>query len=83
MSPAEFFASIRERRRRSEQQSYEEGAQLRRRLQELLGVPTPTQKVETPSIYASSENEPACLLNAGFSEPGISETIADHKHVHH
>ncbi len=83
MSPAELFASIRERRRRSEQQSCEEGAQLRRRLQELLGVPTPTQKVETPSIYASSENEPACLLNAGFSEPGISETIADHKHVHH
>jgi len=38
MTPAELFASIRERRRRSEQQSGEEGALLRRRLQELRGV---------------------------------------------
>ncbi len=84
MSLSEFFASRTERRRRSAQQSYEEGAQLRRRLQELLGgVPTAGQTVETPSTNASSENEPACLLNAGFSEPGISGTITDHKHVHH
>jgi hypothetical protein len=51
---------LRERRRRSVQQSYEEGAQIRRRLQELLGAPTPMQEVETPSTYAFSENEPAC-----------------------
>ncbi len=73
MSPAELFASIRERRRRSEQQSYEEGAQLRRRLQELLDVPTPTQKIETPSIYASSENEPASRLNLRVSEDCIGD----------
>jgi len=78
MSLGELFASITERRRRSAQQSHEEGAQIRRRLQELLGgVPTPGQTVETPSTNASSENEPACPLNVGFSEPGISETIAD------
>ncbi len=57
MSLGELFASIRERRRRPAQQSYGEGARLRRRLQELLGVPTPTQTVETPSTYASGESE--------------------------
>ena len=46
MSLAQFFASIREHRRRSAQQTYEEGAQIKRRLQELLAVPIPTQ-VET------------------------------------
>jgi hypothetical protein len=55
----ELFASIRERPRRSEHQSHEEGAQIMRRLQELLDVRTTTQKVETPSANASSENETA------------------------
>jgi hypothetical protein len=55
----ELFASIRERRRRSAQQSREEGAQLRRRLQELLGVPVLEEQVETPSTNAGSENETA------------------------
>jgi hypothetical protein len=55
----EFFASMSERRRRSAQQSYEEGAQIRRRLQELLGVPKLMQEVERPSPYAGSENEAA------------------------
>jgi hypothetical protein len=49
MSLRELLASIRERRRRSAQQSHEEGAQIRRRLQELLGAPAPMQEVETPS----------------------------------
>lgn len=44
MSPLKFFASIRERRRRSEEKSYEQGAQILRRLQELLATPTPTQE---------------------------------------
>lgn len=52
MSPKELLASIRERRRRSAQQSYEQGAQIRRRLQELLAVPSPAQQVEAPSTYA-------------------------------
>jgi hypothetical protein len=49
MSPAGLFASIRERRRRSEQQLREEGAQLWRRLQELLDVPASPQSGETPT----------------------------------
>ena len=52
-----LFASIRERRRRSEQQSYEEGALLRRRLQELLDVPVVQQNGEmspsTQNVKAS------------------------------
>jgi hypothetical protein len=52
----ELFASIRERRRRSEHQSHEEGAQMRR-LQELLGAPAPMQEVETPSTTASRETD--------------------------
>ena len=56
MSLAQLFASIRERRRRSAQQPYEEGAQIRRRLQELLAVPKPAQ-VETRSTNAC-ENDP-------------------------
>jgi hypothetical protein len=57
MSLEELFTSIRERRRRSAQQSYEEGAQIVRRLQELVGVPAPTHKVETPSTNASIETD--------------------------
>jgi hypothetical protein len=61
MSPLKLFASIRERRRRSSQQSYEDGAQITRRLQELLAVPTPTQNVEPPPTAACSENDRACV----------------------
>jgi hypothetical protein len=57
MSLGELFASIRERRRRSAQQSCEEGARIIGRLQELLDVPAPTHKVETPSTNASSETD--------------------------
>jgi hypothetical protein len=60
MPLGELFASIRERRRRSAQQPYEEGAQIRRRLQELLAVPTPTQ-VETPFTNARIETDPVCV----------------------
>jgi len=56
MSLAQLFASIREHRRRSAQQTYEEGAQIKRRLQELLAVPRPAQ-VETDSTNAC-ENDP-------------------------
>jgi hypothetical protein len=60
MSLRELFASIRERRHRSAQQSTDEkGAQITRRLQELFAVPTPTQ-VETPSTNTGSENDPTC-----------------------
>jgi hypothetical protein len=59
MSLGELFASIRERRRRSAQQSREEGAQIIRRLQELLAVPTPTHEVEMPFKNARIENDPA------------------------
>jgi hypothetical protein len=48
MSPLRMFASIRERRRRSGPPSNEEGARIKRRLQELLAVPTPTQAAEVP-----------------------------------
>jgi hypothetical protein len=64
MSPRKLFASIRERRRRSAQQAYEEGAQITRRLQELLAVPTPTQEVETPFTKAHSDS--TCVK--GFSQ---------------
>jgi hypothetical protein len=56
-----LFASIKERRRRSAEQSLEEGAQIMRRLQELLGVPTPTQKVGTSFTNARIENDPVCV----------------------
>jgi hypothetical protein len=49
MSPAELLASIRERRRRLQQQSCEEGALLRRQLQELLGVHELPQSGGTPT----------------------------------
>jgi len=65
MSSPKLLASIRERRRRSAEQSYEEGAQITRRVLELLGVPTPTQ-VETPSTNACGENDPKCVK--GFSQ---------------
>ena len=58
MSLGELFASIRERRRRLAQQPYEEGAQIRRRLQELLAVPTPLHEVETPFTNDCIENDP-------------------------
>jgi hypothetical protein len=56
MSPLRWFASIRERRRRSAQEASEEGARIARRLQELLAVPTLT-KVEIASINVCGENE--------------------------
>lgn len=57
MSPRKLFASIRERCRRPAQQSTEEeGAQISRRVAELLAVPIPTQEVETPSAYAGSND---------------------------
>ena len=59
MSLGELLASISERRRRSAQQSYEKGAQITRRLQELLADPTGTQEVETPSTHACSEKRPS------------------------
>ena len=49
MSLQALFVSMRARRRRSAQQSYEEGAQITRRLQELLAVPMPV-RVETPTL---------------------------------
>jgi hypothetical protein len=60
MSLGELFASIRERRRRSVQQPYEEGAQIRRRLQELRAVPPPTQ-VAAPFTATRIENDPLCV----------------------
>ncbi|HEX9111984.1 MAG TPA: hypothetical protein VF845_10935 [Terriglobales bacterium] len=57
MSLVDLFASIKERRRHSAEQSYEEGAQITRRLQELLSVPNPTLG-DTPSTSARSENDP-------------------------
>jgi hypothetical protein len=57
----ELFASIK-RRRRSVQQPYEEGAQIRRRLQELLAIhiPTPTH-VAAPFTDTRIENDPLCV----------------------
>jgi len=60
MSLGELFASIKERRRRSAQQPYEKGAQIRRRLQELVAFPTPTL-VETPFTNARIETDPVCM----------------------
>jgi len=57
MSPLKLFASMRERRRLAAQQSLEEGAQIMRRLQELLAVPTP-QEVAAPFANACIENDP-------------------------
>jgi hypothetical protein len=62
MSLGNLFASTRKRRRRSAQQSSEEGAQIRRRLQELLSVPTPTHEIEMPFTNARIEDGPAYAL---------------------
>lgn len=61
MALRELFALITARRRRSEEQSREAGAQITRRLQELLGgVPTQTQEVETPlPVLEVKRNQPA------------------------
>jgi hypothetical protein len=59
MSLRDLFASIKKRRLRSAQQSYEKGPQIRRRLQELLAVPTPTHEVEMPFTNARIEHDPA------------------------
>ena len=61
MSLGELLASISERRRRSAQQSNEKGAQITRRLQELLADPTPKQEVETPPPTLAVKNDPACV----------------------
>jgi hypothetical protein len=58
MSLGQLFASIKERRRRSAQQPFEKGAQIRRRLQELIAVSNLT-RVETPFTNARIENDPA------------------------
>ena len=60
MSLGELFASIRERRRLAQQSSEEEGAQIMRRLQELLAVPGPT-RIAAPLTKAPSENDPVCV----------------------
>jgi hypothetical protein len=66
MSLGELLASIREHRRDSAHQSTEEeGAQISRRVLELLGVPTPTQEVERPSTNACGENDPTCCCDVG------------------
>ena len=65
MSLLKLFASIRERRRHSAQQAceqtyeqtFEHGALITRRVQELLAVPTPL-KVETAPIIASCDHDP-------------------------
>jgi hypothetical protein len=61
MSPLRLFASIRERRRRSAQQSFEEGAVIKIRLQELLAVPTPPD-ADVSSINARAENDPSMRM---------------------
>jgi hypothetical protein len=62
MSLRKLFAWMRERRRRAAQQRIEEeGAEISKRLRELLSVPTPTQEVARPSTNAGSENDPACV----------------------
>jgi hypothetical protein len=78
MSLGKLFASITERRRRSAQQPYEEGAEIKRRLKELLAVPSPTQEIE-PLSHARIENDPAAqgvCSNLGFSAPCIGQTKA-------
>jgi hypothetical protein len=60
MALRELFALITERRRRSDEQAREAGAQIRRRLRELLDVPTLTQEVETPlPMMEEQVSEPA------------------------
>jgi hypothetical protein len=64
MSLGELFASIKERRRHSAQQPYEKGAQIRRRLQELVAIPIPTQEVAAPFANARIENDPTGYRDA-------------------
>jgi hypothetical protein len=75
MSLRELFATIRERGRRSASQyTEEEGAQISKRLQELLAVPLPKQQVETPSTDAVSKKDLTChcdgRLHWSWSEQG-------------
>lgn len=75
MSLRELFATIRERGRRSASQyTEEEGAQITKRLQELLAVPLPKQEVETPSTDAGVKNDLTCYcagrLHWSWSEQG-------------
>ncbi len=65
---AELFTSIKERRRLSAQQSYEEGAQITRRLKELLSVPNPTL-AETPSTNARSDPDPNMRVRPTILRP--------------
>lgn len=51
-----LFASIRARLRRSTRQRDEDGAEIARRLQELLGKPV---EIETRSIKAPIGNDPS------------------------
>jgi len=65
MSLGELLAFITGHGRRSAHQSTEEeGAQISRRVVELLAVPTPTQEIEAPSTKACSEN-PASYCDVG------------------
>jgi hypothetical protein len=60
----ELFASIKARRHRRQERINEEGAQISRRLQELLGPPQPRQ-VEPPSTKGPrSEMIQAVLIAA-------------------
>jgi hypothetical protein len=74
MSLVELFTLIKERRRRPARQlTDEEGAQITRRVRELLAVPTPT-RVEAPPANTGSENDPTCYcdgrLNWSWSQQG-------------
>ena len=67
MSLGELFASIRERRRRSVQQRYEEGAQIRSRLQELLFIFLHRRRSHSPSLTALLETT-RCACRADDAE---------------
>jgi len=76
MSPLKLFASIRERRRLAAQQSLEEGAQIMRRLQELLALPAPQEVIANVRI----ENDngrlprplPTLVLEPARKPPGLA-----------
>jgi hypothetical protein len=57
MSLKELFASITGHGRHSARQSTEEGAEIMRRVLELLSAPAPTQEVEASSTHACGEND--------------------------
>ena len=66
MSLRELFAFIGEHRRSSTHQSTEEeGAQISRRVVELLAVPAPTHEIEAPFTKACGENDPTCYCEVG------------------